>query len=186
MEKNFALCSTKKINILTRVVRKNISERKKTQNIAPTLPLQVKWSVPYETVKRSILLSLHCLDYLRRNFLYLINACCFSQTKSRRKYIGVRGPLTFYLLIFWKSHWVKLDQTWMWYPIGWSASQNCVIRPCPKSNMVATADYVTFGFTVIFCQFVIPVSDLTKSLWIIFRWIENRRSLILRYLTNIV
>ena len=41
--KNFALCATKKIYILTRVVKKKFSERKKTP-IVP--PLQVKWSVP--------------------------------------------------------------------------------------------------------------------------------------------
>ena len=35
-----ALCATKKINILTCVVRKKNSERNKK-------PLQVKWSVPY-------------------------------------------------------------------------------------------------------------------------------------------
>ena len=42
--KNFALCATKKINILTLV----LSEKKilnETKNHNP--PLQVKWSVPY-------------------------------------------------------------------------------------------------------------------------------------------
>jgi hypothetical protein len=43
MEKKFALCATKTINILTRVVRKNVFNQKKTHS---PLPLQVKWSVP--------------------------------------------------------------------------------------------------------------------------------------------
>jgi hypothetical protein len=43
MEKKFALCATKTINILTRVVRKNVFNQKKPHS---PLPLQVKWSVP--------------------------------------------------------------------------------------------------------------------------------------------
>ena len=44
MEKKFALCATKKINILTLVLsKKNISERNKKPYLPP---FQVKWSVP--------------------------------------------------------------------------------------------------------------------------------------------
>jgi hypothetical protein len=46
LEKKFALCATKKINIQTLV----LSEKtflNETKNHNPSPPLQVKWSVPY-------------------------------------------------------------------------------------------------------------------------------------------
>ena len=45
--KKFALCATKKINILTRVVGKKIMNETKNHNP----PLQVKWSVPKKSME---------------------------------------------------------------------------------------------------------------------------------------
>ena len=47
MEKNFALCATKKVDILTLVLsEKKILNETKYHNPPPPPPLQVKWSVP--------------------------------------------------------------------------------------------------------------------------------------------
>ena len=54
--KNFALCATKKINILTLVLSKNkILNETKNHNTPPP-PLQVKWSVPHTCILCSVLL----------------------------------------------------------------------------------------------------------------------------------
>ena len=46
LEKNFALCMTKKINILTLVLsEKKILNETRNHNTPPHPPLQVKWSV---------------------------------------------------------------------------------------------------------------------------------------------